>query len=94
MIKITPSQAKACLNEKILEHIEYLQADSNSSLEDYIENCEKIGNLLLNIGAEFPFEMKPEEILLMANMNNLLRQMLIDFRTPTETINNNGKRQR
>lgn len=84
MIKLTPTSANIEFNEKILDHLEYLQSDSNSSLESYISNCEQIGNLLLNVGAGYPMEINPVEILEMANMNNLLRQMLIDFKTTPE----------
>ena len=96
MMKITSTRADVRFNDKMLRHIEYLQDSDNSSLDEYIYNCEKMGNILLNLGTGFPMEIDPEEILLVANMNNLLRQMLIDFRAPemitTEKKNNHGRK--
>jgi len=67
-------------NDKMLYHLEVMQDGENSMVDTFIEHCEEMGTLLLDISTGTVTRIQDEDILDMLRCNNMIRQMLKDFR--------------
>jgi len=80
MMAVQALKTEVVFNDKMLNHLRVMQDGENSIVDTFIEHCEEMGTLLLDISTGTVTKIDDENILDMLRCNNMMRQMLKDFR--------------